>query len=151
VLDVRFSRSLKAMLLLGHAEEEGSPVLSSAQLARSLDTNPSLVRKMMVPLVRNGLVASIKGRSGGVRLGRPSDKITLEEIYHSSIGDKPLWAPRPEGPRECLVTNHSAEYFVRLTNETEAAVLGALAGRTLADSLDQLRVIDRADPHFGDT
>ena len=143
MLDVRFSRSLKVMLLLGHAKEEGSPVLSSAQLARSLDTNPSLVRKLMVPLVQDGLVASVKGRSGGVRLGRPADQITLEEIYHSSIGDKPLWAPRPEGPRECLVTNHSAEYFVRLTDETETAVLGTLAGRTLADSLDELRAIDR--------
>lgn len=27
MLDVRFSSALKAMLLLGHAEEEGSPVL----------------------------------------------------------------------------------------------------------------------------
>jgi Rrf2 family transcriptional repressor of oqxAB len=45
---------------------------------------------------------------------------------------------------ECLVTNHSAEYFVRLTDETEAAVLGGLAGRTLADSLDELRAIDRS-------
>jgi Rrf2 family transcriptional repressor of oqxAB len=144
MLDVRFSSALKVMLLLGHADEQGSPVLSSTQLARSLDTNPSLVRKLMVQLVQDGLVASIKGRSGGVRLGRPSDQITLEEIYRSSVGSKPLWAPRPEGPRECLVTNHSAEYFVRLTDETETAVLGALAGRTLADSLDELRAIDRA-------
>jgi Rrf2 family transcriptional regulator, repressor of oqxAB len=144
LLDVRFSSTLKAMLLLGHAEEEGSPVLSSTQLARSLNTNPSLVRKLMVPLVQDALVASIKGRGGGVRLGRSADQITLGEIYRSSIGDKPLWAPRPEGPRECLVTNHSAEYFVRLTDETEAAVLGALADRTLADSLDELRAIDRA-------
>jgi Rrf2 family transcriptional repressor of oqxAB len=30
------------------------------------------------------------------------------------------------------------------SNETETAVLGALAGRTLADSLDELRTIDRA-------
>jgi Rrf2 family transcriptional repressor of oqxAB len=146
MLDVRFSRSLKLMLLLGHAEEEHSPVLTSARLARSLDTNPSLVRKLMVPLVQDGLVASIKGRSGGVRLGRPAEQITLEEIYHSSVGEKPLWAPRPEGPRECLVTNHSAEYFVRLTGETEGAVLHTLAGRTLADSLDELRSIDRAGP-----
>ncbi|MFC8075066.1 RrF2 family transcriptional regulator [Streptomyces sp. NPDC057307] len=144
MLDVRFSSALKVMLLLGHAEEEDSPVLSSTQLARSLDTNPSLVRKLMVPLVQDGLVTSIKGRSGGVRLGRPAGRITLGEIYRSSIGDKPLWAPRPEGPRECLVTNNSAEYFARLTNETETAVLGALADRTLADSLDELRAIDRA-------
>jgi hypothetical protein len=53
-------------------------------------------------------------------------------------------APRSEGPQECLATNHSAECFVRLTDETEAAVLGALAGRTLADSLDELRAIDPA-------
>jgi Rrf2 family transcriptional regulator, repressor of oqxAB len=143
MLDVRFSSALKAMLLLGHAEEQGSPVLTSTQLARSLNTNPSLVRKLMVQLVQDGLVASIKGRSGGVRLGRTADQITLEDIYRSSIGDKPLWAPRPEGPRECLVTNHSAEYFVRLTGETEAAVMCALAGRTLADSLDELRAIER--------
>jgi Rrf2 family transcriptional repressor of oqxAB len=144
MLDVRFSSALKAMLLLGHADEQGSPVLSSTQLARSLNTNPSLVRKMMVPLVRDGLVASIKGRGGGVRLGRPADQIALREIYRSAIGDKPLWAPRADGPRECLVTNHSAQYFANLTDETETAAFGALAGRTLADSLDELRAIDRA-------
>src|SRR5882757_4078238 len=144
MLDVRFSSALKAMLLLGHGEEEGSPVLNSTQLARSLNTNPSLVRKLMVPLVQAGLVGSIKGRSGGVRLGRSADRITLGDIYRASIGDKPLWAPRPEGPRECLVTNHCAEYFGRLTDETEVAVLGALAGRTLADGLEELRAIDRA-------
>ncbi|WP_328931161.1 MULTISPECIES: Rrf2 family transcriptional regulator [unclassified Streptomyces] len=149
MLDVRFSSALKAMLLLGHAEESGSPILSSTQLARSLDTNPSLVRKLMVPLVQDALVVSIKGRSGGVRLGRPADQITLGEIYRSAIGDKPLFAPRAEGPRECLVTNHSAEYFARLTDETEAAVLHALAGRTLADSLDELRAIDRAGAASG--
>src|ERR1700691_6358684 len=143
MLDVRFSSALKVMLLLGHAEEEGSPVLSSTQLARSLNTNPSLVRKLMVPLVQDALVASVKGRGGGVRLGRPADQITLGEIYRSSIGDKPLWAPRAEGPHECLVTHHSAEYFVRLTDETETAVLRTLAGRPLADSLNELRAIDR--------
>lgn len=145
MLDVRFSSTLKAMLLLGHAEEEGSPILSSTQLARSLDMNPSLVRKLMVPLVQDGLAVSVRGRTGGVRLGRPAHQITLREVYSSAIGDKPLWAPRQDGPRECLVTNHCYEYFARLTDETETAVLGALAGRTLADSLDELRAIDRAD------
>ncbi|MGX7681329.1 RrF2 family transcriptional regulator [Jatrophihabitans sp. DSM 45814] len=149
MLDVRFSSALKAMLLLGHADEKGSPILSSTQIARSLNTNPSLVRKLMVPLVQDGLVASVKGRSGGVRIGRPADQIALREIYRSAIGDKPLWAPRPDGPLECLVTNHSAQYFANLTNETETAVLGVLAGRTLADSLDELRAIDRVGSNPG--
>jgi Rrf2 family transcriptional regulator, repressor of oqxAB len=41
------------------------------------------------------------------RLGRPADQITLGQIYHSAIGDKTLWAPRPEGPREWLITTTS--------------------------------------------
>jgi hypothetical protein len=98
MLDVRFSSALKAMLLLGHAEEEGSPVLNSTQLARSLNTNPSLVRKMMVPLVQDGLVASIKGRSGGVRLGRSPDQITLGEIYYSSSATSRCGPPGRKGP-----------------------------------------------------
>src|SRR5258707_10197787 len=113
MLDLRFSSALKAMLLLGHAEEQGSPVLSSSQLARRLNTNPTLVRKLMVPLVQDALVASIKGRGGGVRLGRSADQITLGEIYNSSVGDKPRGAPRPEGPRECLDITHSPPYCVR--------------------------------------
>jgi len=98
MLDVRFSSALKAMLLLGHAEEEGSPILSSTQLARSLDMNPSLVRKLMVPLVQDGLAVSVRGRTGGVRLGRPAHQIALREVYSSAIGDKPLWAPGRTGP-----------------------------------------------------
>jgi Rrf2 family transcriptional repressor of oqxAB len=35
MLEVRFSNALKAMPLLGHAKEQGSPILSSTQLARS--------------------------------------------------------------------------------------------------------------------
>ena len=58
---------------------------------------------------------------------------------------RPPGLPAVTADNKCLVTNHSAEYFVRLTDETEAAVLGALTGRTLADSLDELRAIDRAD------
>jgi len=125
MLDLRFSSALKAMLLLA-MPRTGSPVLTSSQLARSLNTNPSLVRKLMVPLCRT--LWSRPSRPRRRCPPRPvADQITLGEIYRSSIGDKPLWAPRPEGPRECLVTKHSAEYFVRLTDETEAAVLGALA------------------------
>ena len=61
MLDIRFSSALKAMLFLAAAAEQGSPTLSSAQLAEGLGTNPSLVRKLLVPLARGGLVVSTKG------------------------------------------------------------------------------------------
>ena len=50
----------------------------------------------------------------------------------------------PTGSRSAI--NGARRTLPARTNETEAAVLGTLAGRTLADSLDELRAIDRADP-----
>lgn len=150
VLDIRFSSALKAMLVLAVAAEEESPypsTLSSAQLADLLGTNPSLVRKLLVPLVRNGLVESAKGRAGGARLAKPASEITLAEIYRCSVGDKPLWACRPDGSPTCEVTANAAEYFTRLSAATERAALDVLEGRTLADSVAEVREINEEPEH----
>jgi Rrf2 family transcriptional repressor of oqxAB len=143
VLDVRFSSALKMLLFLAVAAEDGTPVRSSAQLAEGLNTNPSLVRKLLVPLVCEGLVESVKGRAGGTRLARPAQDITLADVYRSSVGDKPLWACRSEGEQVCLVTAHASEYFARLTARAEQAVLEELGSETLADSLAELRRLGR--------
>ncbi|MER6993188.1 Rrf2 family transcriptional regulator [Saccharopolyspora hirsuta] len=139
MLDIRFSRALKLMLMLAIADEHDSTALSSAQLAGKLDANPSLVRKLLVPLVDAGLVVCAKGRAGGARLGRPADDITLAEIYRCAVGDKPLWNCSPHGEQVCLVTEHASEYFAKLTAEAEEAVLASLGDRTLADSVRELR------------
>ncbi|MFE3828647.1 RrF2 family transcriptional regulator [Streptomyces sp. NPDC059092] len=143
MLDVRFSSALKVLLFLAVAAESGSPVLSSAQLAERLDANPSLVRKLLVPLVREGLVESVKGRTGGTKLARPAEDVTLAEVYRCAVGDKPLWACRPESRHVCLVTAHTSDYFTRLTQQAEQAVLGAFADQTLADGLRELRSLER--------
>ncbi|MEV6230855.1 Rrf2 family transcriptional regulator [Saccharopolyspora shandongensis] len=142
VLDIRFSRALQVMLFLAIAAEEDSAALSSAHLAGSLKANPSLVRKLLVPLANAGLVVCVKGRAGGARLGRPADQITLAEIYRCAVGDKPLWACSPEAADMCLVTARSGEYFAALTAEAERAVLDSLGDRTLAESVRELRGLD---------
>ncbi|MGQ4512059.1 Rrf2 family transcriptional regulator [Streptomyces sp. DW26H14] len=141
MLDVRFYSALKVLLLL--AAEGGSSVLSSAQLAESLDANPSLVRKTLVPLVREGLVESVKGRGGGTRLARPAEGITLAEVYRCAVGDKPLWACRTESAHACLVTTYTSAYFSRLTEQAEQAALGSLGDQTLADGLRELSRLER--------
>ncbi|MGW1677260.1 RrF2 family transcriptional regulator [Saccharopolyspora sp. NPDC002376] len=143
VLDIRFSRALKVMLFLALADQDDPAAQSSAQLARGLNTNPSLVRKLLVPLVNAGLVVCAKGRAGGARLGRPADRITLAEIYRCAVGDKPLWACSPNGEQEaCLVSAHASDYFAALTAEAEQAVLASLGDRTLADSVRELRDLE---------
>jgi Rrf2 family transcriptional repressor of oqxAB len=141
VLDTRFPTTLQAMLLLAVAEQEAEPTLSSTQLAQALGTNPSLVRKLLVPLVRDGWVTSTKGRNGGVRLALPPDRITLRDVFRSTVEDKPLWEPRPDGPHVCMVSTHAFEYFAALTTDAEKAVLDMLGSLTLADSLRDLEEI----------
>ncbi|AQA10207.1 Rrf2 family transcriptional regulator [Streptomyces samsunensis] len=142
MLDIRFSRALQMMLFLAVAAENGSAPLSSAELAHRLHANPSLVRKLLVPLTDEGLTVCVKGRTGGARLGRPADRITLAEIYRCAVGDKPLWAPSPGVEPVCAVTAHAGEYFAALTVEAEEAVLGSLGDRTLADGVRELRRLD---------
>jgi Rrf2 family transcriptional regulator, repressor of oqxAB len=142
MLDIRFSRALQLMLFLAIGAEEGSARLNSAQLAEELNTNASLVRRLLVPLSDDGLVVCVKGRAGGAELGRPAEWITLADIYRCAVGDKPLWASSPEGEQMRLRAAHAGEYFAALTAEVEAAVLGSLGERTLADSLRELRRLE---------
>lgn len=142
VLDIRFCRALQVMMRLAIAAEEGSEVRSSTQFAEELSTNPSLVRKLLVPLHAEGLVICTKGRGGGARLGRPAEEITLAEIYRCAVGDKPLWARSPDCEHMCVVAARTGEFFANLTDEAERAVLASLGDRTLADSVREIRALD---------
>jgi Rrf2 family transcriptional regulator, repressor of oqxAB len=94
MIDVRFPTALHLMLTLALAHAEGVEQLSSAQLANGLGANPSLVRKLLVPLANAGLVHAMYGRDGGIRLGRSTNAITLREIYSAVLGEKSLWVSR---------------------------------------------------------
>jgi Rrf2 family transcriptional repressor of oqxAB len=141
LLDTRFPTALQAMLLLAVAAREAKPTLSSTQLARALGTNPSLVRKLLVPLVRDGFVLSSAGRNGGVRLALPAERITLRDVFRSTVSTKPLWDPRPDGPHVCMVSTNAHAYFASLTSDAERVVLDMLGSRTLADSLRDIESI----------
>ena len=143
MIDVRFPTALQLMLNLAFAHAEGVAQLSSTQLAGSLGTNPSLVRKLLSPLAKAGLVRASFGRDGGIRLCRPADTITLRDVYSAVLGEKSLWTPRAV-PHQCLVSSNVERYFVDLSARADAAVLRTLEHKTLADSLSELRALDAA-------
>ena len=117
----------------------------SARLAAGIGVNPSFVRKLLVPLVRDGLARSLEGKNGGTHLGRPSAEITLRDIYRSVMGTKKLWIPRPDVPHRCLVSSNVESFFEALADDAEEAVLGLLATRTLHQSLEELDNLSDSD------
>jgi len=142
MIDLRFPTTLQMMLSLALAQREGDLVLSSAQLAEGAGTNASLVRRLLPQLAKAGLVTGTKGREGGVRLARPACEISLDAVYLAVMGEDPLWAARHNVPHRCLVSNNMADFFERLTRDAQAALVASLARRNLADSLEELRVIE---------
>ena len=122
MLDYRFPTALQMVLSVAMAEQLGERS-TSAILAYGLEANPSFIRKLMVPLARDGIIVSTLGRNGSIHLGRPAEEITLRDIYLSVTEDKKLWASRPDVPARCVVSANACWYFKSIADEAEQASL----------------------------
>lgn len=148
MIDMRFPTALQMVLSLAVALETGQRC-TSGELAAGLGANPSFVRKLLVPLNRDGIVASSLGKNGGVRLGRPADQITLRDVYRSITEDKRIMAARPDVPHLCFVSANMGRFFETLASEAEDAVLGVLSRRTIADGVAEMRRLSQQEPGPG--
>jgi Rrf2 family iron-responsive transcriptional regulator len=48
-----------------------------AEIAKAYAISELFLFKLIKPLVENGLLQTVRGRHGGIRLGKPADQITL--------------------------------------------------------------------------
>ena len=147
MIDLRFPTALQTMLLLAVAQQAGTPSVSSAQIAQGLALHSSFVRKLLIPLVEEGLVVSARGKNGGVHLARPAEQITLRGIYRAVVKDKKIWEARLNVPPRCLVSTHTAAFFEALAEEAENAIMTLLGNRTLGQSLVELERLDKANAY----
>ncbi len=137
MLDYRFPTALQMVLSVAMAEQSGER--SSVQSAYGPEANPSFIRKLMVPLARDGIIVSTLGRNGSIHLGRPAEEITLRDIYLSVTEDKKLWASRPDVPARCVVSANACWYFKSIADEAEQASLAVLARHTVASALEEVK------------
>lgn len=78
---------------------EKADVQSSKELASSLNTNPVVVRRLLVDLQKAGLLQTLTGRTGGARLAKPTSSITLYDIY-KAVDDGEVFAFNPNDPNK---------------------------------------------------
>jgi|GEM_PF-64093 len=142
MIDLRFPTALQMVLGIQIAEEDGVRC-TSQKLADSLGVNASFVRKLLVPLSRDGIVTSSLGKNGGARLARAPATITLRDIYCSVTDDKKIWAARTDVPCQCVASANIVEFFGRIAGEADALVLDMLGRRTVADSIAEIRNLER--------
>ena len=134
--------------MLLHMAEQRGPVTSEV-LAKAMDTNPVVIRRIMAGLRDQGYIRSEKGHGGGWTLACDLSQVTLRDIY-TALGCPSLLAMgnRTEAPG-CLVEQVVNAALNQAFHEAEALLLSRLGDVTLAMlSADfHARVGDRGGPH----
>lgn len=126
--DSRLSGVLHCLL---HMADLGRPATSD-WLARAMQSNPVVVRRLLAGLRDAGFVASAKGHGGGWVICCSLEHITLRDI-HDAVGAPELLAVghRAESPR-CLVEQTVNATLELAYRDAEAALLARLGSVTLA-------------------
>lgn len=121
--------AVQALSVIAWRGTEGA---NAELLARSLDTNPVVVRRILKVLEREGLVRLRPGRHGGVELSRAPADISLEEIYRAVEPRGELFALRERGNARCPVQKAMTRALPPLFQAADQAVADVLRQTSLA-------------------
>jgi Rrf2 family protein len=127
----RMACAVQILCVMAYLGPDGT---NSAVIARSLRTNPVVVRRLLKGLERAGLVSIRPGKDGGVQFRRAPDQITLDQIYRAVEDETGVFALRPGGNPNCPVNRRMHGLLGPIFGATTAAVEATLRQTTL-DSL----------------
>lgn len=132
MLDQKFAASVHIMTLLAAHSEE---LQTSEVLAGYIRTNPTVVRRLLAKMVEAKLVDSFKGKSGGVRLAKTPNQISLKDIY-KAVSEKNLLNCRDvETSKACKVSCSMKEIFEGVADGLENNSMAYLSKIKLSDIL----------------
>lgn len=124
-----------ALAWMGLNERMGGEVATSEQIARSVNTNPVVIRRLLGELREAGFVESRRGAGAGWRLRRPMDSISLAEVYQA-VESGPLFALHPAVPSQrCPVGHGIRAALTPVYDGVEEALRAQLARTSVADVL----------------
>ena len=134
--DTRFSSALHLLVLVSEAKTP----MSSEQMAKSMGTNASYVRRLSGSLRKAGIVQSRKG-SKGLQLVSKALELTLLDIYLAvcETDHVELFEVHRNPSDQCIVGRHIAPVLGNMFEGLEEKAAQELRSRTLADCVAALR------------
>jgi Rrf2 family protein len=113
--------------------------LTSAFLASSVNTNPVIIRRLLLALQRARLVETCKGAGAGSRLSRSPGRINLAQVYRAVESAEPFATPSRKPNAGCPVGNCIRKTLDGVFASAEEALERDLEKTTLADVIDEVR------------
>ena len=127
------------------AYKEGDRV-TSAFLAGSVNTNPVIIRRLLLSLQQAKLVDTCKGAGSGSRLSRSPARINLAEIYRAVEEVEPFATPPRKPNTACPVGHCIRKELERVFTSAQQALERDLGKTSLADVIDAVRSSGACEP-----
>lgn len=136
-MDTKFSSAIHALILISESETP----MNSEQIAASVGTNASYIRKLTTRLRKAEIIEGRRGISG-FRLVRKPDDISFLDIYKSVMKTDSLhlFDIHQNSNDACIVGHNIRPVLNGMFRNMEECVEKELAGITLANCISNMRM-----------
>lgn len=135
-MDTKFSTAIHTLILISESETP----MNSEQIATSVGTNASYIRKLTTRLRKSGIIEGRRGISGFKLVKKPED-ISLLDIYDSVMETESLHIfDIHQNPNdECIVGHNIRPVLNGMFRNMEERVENELSSITLKDAINNMR------------
>lgn len=119
-----------ALRMLMYAASAGNRLITIEEAARSFRVSKTHLNKVANTLTRAGYLKAVRGRSGGLALGKPANAIRIGDVLRLTEPDFALVECFATG-NQCVITQSCK--LSRLLGEAVASFQATLDRHTLAD------------------
>ena len=135
-MDTKFSVAVHVLILIS----ESLTPINSDQMAESVGTNASYIRKILALLKKAEIVDGHRGISG-YSLSVAPEQLTLLQIYQAVMEEPKihLLDIHQNSSDQCIVGRHIRPVLTGIFADIEQAFARSLTEKTLADCIDGIR------------
>jgi Rrf2 family protein len=112
--------------------------ITSDRIAVSVNTNPVVIRRTLGLLSKAGLVESYRGVNAGWRLTKPSDSITLLDVFSALEEGAPFGLHATTPSQTCPIGRGIGPALDRIYGSIDEALRRQLAGTSIEDVLGEI-------------
>lgn len=134
-VSTQFSIAVHMMVGLGYT---GASDMTSTQLAASVNTSPSFVRRVLSKLSKANLVSTTMGKTGSTALARDPEQISLLEIYKAVEAPKAFAIHDYPVQQHCKVSCAIKESMDKVLAKTQDSMEKSLSEISLAEVIADL-------------
>lgn len=135
----RFAFGVHLLSVLALSPDEK---FSSERLARTVNTNAVVIRRLLLELKDAQLISTQRGPGGGTQLAKPAREITLREIHQAVAGAIEPFGFHPNPPSQsCPVGREIKGVLDRIAERAASAVERELEAMTLDEIAAQIKKV----------